>query len=99
MAHCARDCCTILPMSTRFAAVQLPFSYFSTPQECADLVRMPVEQAAEHGAQLIVLPHLASFMLFGMFDFDARSGDSLDHLAARYGLTTREWLNERAGYV
>lgn len=87
------------PMPTRVAAIQLPFAYFNTPQEFADHVRAPIERAAQIGAQIILLPHLASFMLFGMFDHDARSTDSLDDLAQRQTISTRAWLNERAGYV
>jgi predicted amidohydrolase len=86
-------------MSIRAASIQLPFSYFSTPQEFADHVRAPIELAAQNGAQIILLPHLTSFMLFGMFDFDATPTDSLDQLAQRQNVSTAEWLNERAGYV
>lgn len=86
-------------MLTRVAAVQLPFTYFSTPQEFADLVRPIIETASENGADLIVLPHLASLMLFGMFDFGAGAGDSLETLAARQNVAAKEWLSERAGYV
>jgi formamidase len=38
-------------------------------------------------------------MLFGMFDFDAGASESLDQLAARQNIPTREWLNQRAQYV
>jgi predicted amidohydrolase len=86
-------------MATRAAACQLTFSYFNTPQEFADSVRLPIELAAEHGAQLILLPHSTSSMLFGIFDAGARSSDSLDGLAARQKRSTREWLRERAGYL
>lgn len=86
-------------MVTRVAAVQLAFRYFNTPQEFADYVRAPIEGAAQNGAQLILLPHRTAFMLFGMFDFDAAPNDSLDALAARQHIATREWLNERAPYV
>lgn len=86
-------------MLTRVSAVQLSFTYYSTPQEFADLVRVQIESAAENGAELVVLPHLASFMLFGMFDFGAAATDSLDALAERQGMQTAGWLKERAGYV
>jgi predicted amidohydrolase len=86
-------------MPTRVAALQLPFTYFNTPQEFADYVRGPIELAAQNGAQLLLLPHLTSFMLFGMFDFDAKSGDTLDTLAGRQGVSTSDWLATRAGYV
>lgn len=86
-------------MSTRVAAVQLPFQYFNTPQEFADFVRAPIQAAAENGAQLILLPHLTSTMLFGMFDFDAQPAHTLEQLAQRQGVTTQEWLEQRAGYV
>lgn len=89
----------IFGMHIRVASVQLPFRYFSTPQEFADHVRAPIELAVQHGAQFILLPHLTSFMLFGMFDFDATATDSLDQLAQRQQVSTEEWLNERAGYV
>lgn len=84
---------------TQVSAVQLPFTYFSTPQEFADHVRAPVEEAAQAGAQLILLPHLASSMLFGMFDFDATPDDPLEQLAARQNIPVHEWLQSRAGYV
>ena len=86
-------------MVTRVSSVQLPFTYYSTPQEFADLARVPIEGAAESGADLIVLPHLASLMLFGMFDFGAKPGDTLDALATRQNTETAVWLGERAGYV
>lgn len=86
-------------MSTRVAAVQLPFTYFNTPQEFADHVRTWIEQAANGGAQLILLPHLTSLMLFGMFEMGAQPTDSLDALARRQKMSVPEWLNERAGYV
>lgn len=86
-------------MSTRVAAVQLPFAYFDTPQEFADHIRPRIEQAAQDGAQLILLPHLASFMLFGMFDPGARATDSIEQFTQRQDLPTPEWLGERAGFV
>lgn len=86
-------------MLTRVSAVQIAFTYYSTPQEFADLARVQIERAAENGAELVLLPHLASLMLFGMFDFGAGSGDSLQSLAARQNMETAEWLEERAGYV
>lgn len=86
-------------MRTRVCAVQLPFMFFGTPQEFADYVRVPVESAAQHGAQFILLPHLTSLMLFGMFDPGARADESLDDLAARQNMSASEWLGERAGYV
>ncbi len=86
-------------MLTRVSAVQLPFAYFNSPQEFADHVRTPIEQAAQHGAQLILLPHRTSYMLFGMFDFDVPANYSLDQLAQRQNISTRAWLNERADYV
>lgn len=86
-------------MSTRVAAVQLAFQYFSTPQEFADAVRAPLEHAARQGAQLVLLPHTLSFALFGIFDYDARADEALDALAQRRNRTTREWLQEHAGYV
>ncbi|HZQ06151.1 MAG TPA: nitrilase-related carbon-nitrogen hydrolase [Anaerolineae bacterium] len=86
-------------MQTRVSAVQLEFRYCSTPQEFADHVRAPIERAAQDGAQLIVLPHTASYMLFGMFDTDARANETFDDLAQRQNLSTHEWLADRAGYV
>ena len=86
-------------MPTRVASVQLAFAYFNTPQEFADHVRAPIELAAQNGAQLILLPHFTSLMLFGMFDFDAKPAEPLGALSARQNITTQEWLNERAGYV
>lgn len=86
-------------MITRVAAVQLPFVWFNTPQEFADHVRGPLELAAQNGAQLILLPHLSCTMLFGMFDFDAHSDDTLSGIAARQNVSTEAWLEERAGYV
>lgn len=86
-------------MKTRAAAVQLEFEYCSTPQEFIDRVREPIERAAEAGVQLILLPHQISFMLFGMFDFDATANDSLDDLAQHRNAKTSDWLAERAGYV
>ena len=85
-------------MPTRVSVIQLPFTFFSTPQEFADYVRTPIETAAQHGAQLILLPHQTALMLFGMFDSDAEHGDSLDQLAARQKISTREWLDERVAY-
>ncbi len=86
-------------MHTRVAVVQLPLIYFSTPQEFADFVRVPIERAAQFDVQLILLPHLTSSMLFGMFDVQATAHDSLEQFAARQNISTRDWLNERAGYV
>lgn len=86
-------------MITRVAAVHLAFRYFNTPQEFADALRAPIEQAAQYGAQLIVLPHQTAFMLFGMFEVDAAPHDSLDAFAARQNISTRAWLRERAPYV
>lgn len=86
-------------MLTRVASIQLPFTYYSTPQEFADHIRAPLELAAQNGTQLILLPHLTSAMLFGMFDFDAQPNDSLATIAARQNVSTAEWLDERASYV
>ncbi len=86
-------------MSARVAAVQPEFQYYRTPQEFADVVRAPLEYAAQNGAQLSLLPHALSFALFGIFDYDARADESLDALARRHNRTTREWVEEYAGYV
>jgi omega-amidase len=86
-------------MSTRVASVQLPFQYFNTPQEFADYVRAPIELAAENGAQLVLLPHLTSTMLFGMFDFDAQPTQPLEELAQRQNVSMQAWLEQRTGYV
>lgn len=86
-------------MKIRAASIQLDFQYFSTPQQFADFVRAPIELAAQHGAQLIVMPHELSYGLFGMFDFDAQANESLDVLARRLNLDTDAWLKERAPYV
>lgn len=86
-------------MKTRVAAIQLAFEYCSTPQEFIDRVRAPIEQAAAAGAQLILFPHQVSFMLFGMFDFEASAQDTLDILAEHQKVSTPDWLAERAGYV
>ena len=86
-------------MPTRTAAIQLTFQYFSTPQEFADTMRAAVEAVAQVGAQIIVLLHSVSFGLFGIFDFDAAPHETLDALAQRQNISTREWLGERAVYV
>jgi predicted amidohydrolase len=89
-------------MKTRVAAVQLVFQYFNTPQEFTDAMRAPIELAAQHGAQLIVLPHQTAFMLFGMFDSDADAPTRRfseyrpDDTAMR---ALRAWLRDRAPYV
>lgn len=84
---------------TRVASIQLPFEYAPTPQDFADRVRVPVERAADDGADLVLLPHAAAFMLFGMFDADARPDESVDELARRQGADPRAWLLSRADYV
>lgn len=86
-------------MGTRVAAVQLEFQYFTTPQEFADHMRTPVEQAVAAGAELILLPQNTSLGLFGMFDLIAEPSDSLAEMARRQDTPIREWLAERAEYV
>ncbi len=65
----------------RAAALQIPFAYFGTPQEFTDRVRRPIEQAALAGAQLIVLPNLSGYALFGMFVPDLPAEASLREVA------------------
>ncbi len=86
-------------MSTSVAVVQMPFGVCSAPQEFADLVRAPIERAAANGAQLVLLPHLTSFMLFGMFDVDVAADAGPEQFAERQGIGVDEWLKPRAGYV
>lgn len=50
----------------RVSALQLPFSYASTPQQFLDRMREPIERAARIGAQLITLPNYTGLMLFGV---------------------------------
>ncbi len=62
----ALNSCIIAAVTTRAAAVQLPFAFVSTPQEFMDGVREPVERAASARAQLIVLPAFSGYELFGI---------------------------------
>ena len=53
-------------MSLRVSAVQLAFSYASSPQEFFDRVGAPIERAARNGAQLVALPNYTGLMLLGI---------------------------------
>jgi predicted amidohydrolase len=64
----------------RVAAVQLAFSYASTPQEFSDRVREPVERAVGEGAAIVVLPNYTGLMLLGML-VPAAGGEKKQGLA------------------
>lgn len=53
-------------MMLRTSAIQLAFSYVSTPQEFFDRVFPPIERAAQDGAQLVALPDYTGLMLLGL---------------------------------
>jgi predicted amidohydrolase len=53
-------------MSLRVSAVQIPFSYASSPQEFFERVFPPIERAAQDGAQIVALPDYAGLMLLGI---------------------------------
>lgn len=53
-------------MSIRVSAVQVSFSYASKPQEFFDRVCVPIERAAQSGAQLVALPDYVGLMLLGI---------------------------------
>jgi len=53
-------------MSLRVSAVQLAFSYASSPQEFFDRVGAPIERAARDGAKLVALPDYTGLMLLGV---------------------------------
>lgn len=87
-------------MKIRVAAIQVPFTYISTPQEFMDLMRTPIERAARDSAELIVLPNYLGFALLGMFMADAPATMLLDELAqAQRFDSVYEMLRERAEYL
>lgn len=53
-------------MSLCVSAIQLAFSYASSPQEFFDRVGAPIERAAQEGARLIALPDYTGLMLLGV---------------------------------
>ncbi len=84
----------------RVAVVQLPFSYVSTPQEFTDLVREPIERAANQGAHLVVLPNHSMLALLGIFVPAALSDVTLRDIArVQQFESTRAMLFDRAPYL
>ena len=69
-------------MSFHVSAIQLAFSYASTPQQFFDRVREPIERAvAATGAQLIALPNYTGLQLLGIAVPAADDALSLDEIA------------------
>ncbi len=53
-------------MSLRVSAIQLTFSYASSPQEFYNHVGGPIERASRAGAQIVALPNYTGMMLLGI---------------------------------
>jgi len=75
-------------MSLQVSAVQLAFSYPSSPQEFLDRVGAPVERAARDGAQLVALPDYTGLMLLGVSGPVRQEALLFDEIADARGYST-----------